>query len=180
MRQLKRPKLQGLTVDKLRELVETNDKQRYKLSSEPDPLGGEEVLWVRANQGHSVEVTESFERPALTLPGRRPRAHVGHRPGRSAYSHPRHLQALLARHRSVTQTCTFSDPAATEGLRSMKRSHIHCTTGMLGAEGVKSGAPSASQIAPADCAGMRASCDLFIHIDVAAAMAGASSPVVRY
>jgi len=62
----------------------------------------------------------------------------------------------------------------------MKRSHIHCATGMLGAEGVKSGARSAPQIAPTDCAGMRASCDLFIHIDVAAAMAGASSPVVRY
>ena len=104
MAQLKRPKLQGLTVDKLRELVETNDKQRYKLSSEPDPLGGAEVLWVRANQGHSVEVIESFERPALTLPGRGPRAHARHRPGGAADSHSRDVQALLASHRSVTQT----------------------------------------------------------------------------
>lgn len=40
----------------------------------------------------------------------------------------------------------------------MNRHHIHCASGLYGQEGVISG--------------MRATCDLFIEIDVAKAMAG--------
>lgn len=42
----------------LKRLVEDNDKKRYALADEPDPETGEPVLWIRANQGHSVEVED--------------------------------------------------------------------------------------------------------------------------
>jgi len=48
--------------------------------------------------------------------------------------------------------------AGKEGLKVMNRHHIHCASGLYGQEGVISG--------------MRATCDLFIEIDVAKAMAG--------
>lgn len=43
-------KYKGATVDQIRDLVKNNDKQRYALREE------DEVLWIRANQGHSLPV----------------------------------------------------------------------------------------------------------------------------
>ena len=65
--QLKRPKLKGVDVDTLRRIVAENNKQRYALSEEPaatsagleaadGPTGT--VLWIRANQGHSLAVDD--------------------------------------------------------------------------------------------------------------------------
>jgi RNA:NAD 2'-phosphotransferase (TPT1/KptA family) len=52
---LKRPKLRNLDVPTLERLVRDNEKQRFKLISEPDGEGKPE-LWIRANQGHSLVV----------------------------------------------------------------------------------------------------------------------------
>lgn len=35
-----------------------NAKQRFALREETDPSSGESVLWIRANQGHSVTVED--------------------------------------------------------------------------------------------------------------------------
>lgn len=39
-------------------MVAENAKQRFALKEEPDPSSGEPVLWIRANQGHSVAVED--------------------------------------------------------------------------------------------------------------------------
>lgn len=58
--QLARPKLanQALTVSSLLAIVKSNDKQRFHLLEEEDPNTGRTILWIRANQGHSVDVGE--------------------------------------------------------------------------------------------------------------------------
>ncbi|ORY93298.1 phosphotransferase KptA/Tpt1 [Syncephalastrum racemosum] len=47
---LARPKFKGVTFEQIQYVVDTNDKQRYKLLQED----GE--WWIRANQGHSLKV----------------------------------------------------------------------------------------------------------------------------
>ena len=43
----------------LEQLVASNEKQRFKLITEADPAKPEsQVLWIRANQGHSVDVAD--------------------------------------------------------------------------------------------------------------------------
>lgn len=46
------PRFSMYSVDDIRNVVKTNDKQRYALRE--DPITG--VLQIRANQGHTVEV----------------------------------------------------------------------------------------------------------------------------
>lgn len=57
---LKRPKLQKENVDlpTLQRLVAENAKQRFALKDELDPDTGKPVLWIRANQGHSIAVED--------------------------------------------------------------------------------------------------------------------------
>jgi len=52
---LKWPKVAGITVDEVREIVETCPKQRFLLSEEPSGL------FIRANQGHTLEVEVEME-----------------------------------------------------------------------------------------------------------------------
>lgn len=47
---LAHPKYKGYTLEQIEHVVDNNDKKRYTLNEE----GG--VLWIRANQGHSVAV----------------------------------------------------------------------------------------------------------------------------
>lgn len=58
--QLKRPKLKEVDLETLKKLVENNDKKRYALAEEPNPDDpeGPMILWIRANQGHSLEVED--------------------------------------------------------------------------------------------------------------------------
>jgi 2'-phosphotransferase len=56
---LKRPKLKGVDVPTLQRIVAENSKQRYAIREEPNPEEPEEkVLWIRANQGHTLEVQD--------------------------------------------------------------------------------------------------------------------------
>lgn len=48
--------MRELDLAALQEIVKNDSKSRYGLLSEADPTSGKEVLWIRANQGHSLEV----------------------------------------------------------------------------------------------------------------------------
>lgn len=49
-------------METLHRIVKDNAKQRFTIRGEPTGKDGEEELWIRANQGHSVVVrwTRSF------------------------------------------------------------------------------------------------------------------------
>jgi RNA:NAD 2'-phosphotransferase (TPT1/KptA family) len=40
----------------LERIVAKDNKKRYTLLNEPETLGAENMWWIRANQGHSIEV----------------------------------------------------------------------------------------------------------------------------
>lgn len=56
---LKRPKVKGLDLDGLQAIVRDNAKQRFALKEELDGQG-KAVLWIKANQGHSVAVSAAL------------------------------------------------------------------------------------------------------------------------
>lgn len=157
--QLKRPKLKGVDIDTLKRLVAENAKQRYALTEEPDPSDPEKhILWIRANQGHSLAV-EDLEMHRIESPDECPIV----------------VHGTFKRFWPIIQK---------EGLKVMNRHHIHCAAGLYGQEGVTSGELRALQTEDgAKCrfdvrSGMRASCDVFIYIDIQKAMAGESQPTV--
>lgn len=53
---MKRPKLKGCDMATLERIVRDNAKQRFSIRTEPTGDGGADELWIRANQGHSVNV----------------------------------------------------------------------------------------------------------------------------
>lgn len=54
---MSRPKLKSLDMATLERIVTDNVKQRFTMRKEPTGAGGEEELWIRANQGHSLVVS---------------------------------------------------------------------------------------------------------------------------
>lgn len=54
---MSRPKLKSCDLATLERIVKDNAKQRFTMRNEPTGAGGEEESWIRANQGHSVEVS---------------------------------------------------------------------------------------------------------------------------
>ncbi|GAA5945773.1 hypothetical protein JCM1841_001719 [Sporobolomyces salmonicolor] len=110
---LKRPKLKGCDMDTLDRIVRDNAKQRFTMRGEPTGEGGQEELWIRANQGHSVKVE------ALEL-----------KPVEKAEDVPLMVHGTYYRLWPVIEK---------EGLRVMSRNHIHCAIGLHGEDGVKSG-----------------------------------------
>jgi len=48
-----------VTVEKIREIVDTNDKKRYELKAQKGP-DGKEVLYIRATQGHTIKVNSDY------------------------------------------------------------------------------------------------------------------------
>ncbi|BGP15935.1 hypothetical protein JCM10213_003634 [Rhodosporidiobolus nylandii] len=110
---MKRPKLKGCDMETLERIVRDNAKQRFSLRPEPTGASGEEELWIRANQGHSIKVE------ALEL-----------KPVEKAEDVPVMVHGTYFR----------SWPAIEkEGLKVMTRNHIHCAVGLAGEEGVTSG-----------------------------------------
>lgn len=111
--QLARPKLKGVDVPTVERLVAADAKQRYTLrleSLEAAPEGAPpSELWIRANQGHSLQVdklelvpiTSLEDAPAIVVHG----------------TFKRHWASIER-----------------EGLRRMTRTHIHCATGLPSAE----------------------------------------------
>ena len=48
-----------LKVDKIMEIVDTNDKKRFEVKQDIDPDGDAKVYWIRAAQGHTMEEVET-------------------------------------------------------------------------------------------------------------------------
>jgi 2'-phosphotransferase len=141
----KHPKLKGWSLEDIQAVVETSDKQRFKLQDRPaadyntkslltaeaacDPQEAT-VLCIRANQGHTVAAVDPEK--LLTR-----------------------LEAAELETLPVIVHGTYTDPwtqhIRQEGLKRMKRHHIHCAVGLPTDEGVISG--------------LRKTCDVYIYID---------------
>ena len=124
------PRLQGLNLPQIEKVVQTNDKQRFKLEekSVADFEGKvqleEPFLCIRANQGHSIP---GIDAAAL-------------------------LQLLTTDELAAIPTIvhgTYEDAwnvIQKKGLSKMGRTHIHCAAGLPGEDGVISGMRKSSQI----------------------------------
>ena len=55
--EMKRPKLKHCDLETLGRIVRDNAKQRFTMRGEMTGVNGEEEMWIRANQGHSVAVS---------------------------------------------------------------------------------------------------------------------------
>lgn len=149
---LQNPKLktQGLDLDKIRDIVGKDSKQRYDLMCEPDtttttnvaaasnagastgPPADPNVWWIRARQGHSLKTVELDLKPILSTAD---------------------ISTGVAVHGT---TLAAWESISKQGLSKMKRNHIHLAQGLPGHNGVISGMRSSSQI--------------FIYINIQAAL----------
>lgn len=110
---LQRPKLKGFTREDIYRVVAENEKQRFALVEEKE-ADGTPVVFIRANQGHTLK---QVEQPDLT-------------PVESASELP------IAVHGTYQK---FWESIALGGLKPMQRRHIHLAKGLIGEEGVVSG-----------------------------------------
>lgn len=110
---LSHPKFRQYTLDEIRHVVDTNDKQRFNITSLETPDGLKE--FIRANQGHSIKAIK-VEMEPITSPTDCPTVIHGTNP---------QAWALIAK-----------DP---KGLKRMGRNHIHFASGLIGEDGVISG-----------------------------------------
>lgn len=145
----KHPKLKGWSLEDIQTVVETSDKQRFKLEERPaaeykmkTPAAAEVasgpqnrndmVMCIRANQGHTVKNVDPEK--LLTR-----------------------LEAAELETLSVVVHGTYTDPwtqhIRQEGLKRMNRQHVHCATGLPTNDGVISG--------------LRKSCNVYVFIDAA-------------
>lgn len=122
---LRKPNFKKFTIDQVKELVDNCPKQRFALKEE------EGVLYIRATQGHSIEVDDS-DLEEITFESQFPVVVHG--------TYYRHW-----------------DQIKQQGLSRMHRRHIHFSPGLPGDDGVISG--------------MRSSCQIYIYIDLAKALA---------
>ena len=134
----KHPRLKGITLEAIEEVVATSDKQRFAISYRPssDFLGktssAEAVLCIRANQGHSIKTLD----PNLLL-------------RRLCPQELRNLSCVV-HGTSVDAWISIEQ----EGLKTMNRTHIHFATGL----------PDNEQV----ISGMRRTATVYIYIDVEA------------
>ncbi|CAG8531460.1 12030_t:CDS:2 [Funneliformis mosseae] len=105
------PRFKGRTLDEIQQVVKENDKQRFTLIQQTTE-SGDIVWWIRANQGHSLEVF-------ITL-----------------YFH---LVDICGGIGTRKNNKSFTNPPETQGLSKMNRTHIHFATGKWGDQNVKSG-----------------------------------------
>ncbi|CAE1257683.1 TRPT1 [Acanthosepion pharaonis] len=125
---LKLGRFTGVTANDIKRIVKENDKQRFSLITED----GTQKLKVRANQGHSLKM-ESLDLNLSPIedPDKFPTVLHG-----TYYGHWESIRK--------------------EGLKRMKRVHIHFAPGLPGENCVISG--------------MRSTCDVLIYIDLKKAM----------
>lgn len=98
-------------MDTLERIVRDNAKQRFTMRPEPTGLNGEDELWIRANQGHSVAVSSppgpagfiarSQRLTALSSAGRVARVDTGNQGRGRARNGARHHGCHLAHNRYV-------------------------------------------------------------------------------
>ncbi|XP_067374016.1 tRNA 2'-phosphotransferase 1 [Channa argus] len=108
---LAHPQFQSYSLEDMERIVATNDKQRFKLRSHPE----DGRLQIRANQGHSVQVTDLELKPVL--------AGSPDCPANGVHGSYLHNWSSIQQH----------------GLSRMKRTHIHLASGLPGEDGVVSG-----------------------------------------
>lgn len=131
----KHPRLKGATLQAIEEVVATSDKRRFALAMRPrSDLSGlvgnpsnsksregdedeEQILCIRANQGHSINTID----PVLLL----------------TKLSPEELKKFSCIVHGTTPTAWQS--IAEQGLRKMTRTHIHLATGLPNDDGVISG-----------------------------------------
>jgi 2'-phosphotransferase len=129
------PKLQGVSLEAIERVVQSNDKQRFKLEQRPRHIysggtdDGTTILCIRANQGHSIKTID----PYLLL-------------------------TKLSSDELKALPCivhgTYYEPwklISQQGLKKMNRTHIHFASGMPKDDGVISG--------------MRQSCTVYVFVD---------------
>jgi 2'-phosphotransferase len=100
-------------MSEIRQVVDTNDKQRFTITSLDTPEGPKD--FIRANQGHSIKTIKVEMEPIL-----------------SAAEYPTIIHGTNVK----AWTLISKNP---HGLSRMQRNHIHFATGLLGEEGVISG-----------------------------------------
>jgi 2'-phosphotransferase len=134
---LQHAKFRGYDLDEVRAVVETNDKQRFKLEERPasdyglSPLSEKNavVLCIRANQGHSIPIVDpNFLLEKLSSAELAAMPVIVHGTYKAAWGSIRN-----------------------QGLSRMNRNHIHFATGL----------PTEDKV----ISGMRKSCDIYIYID---------------
>ncbi|KAG8727216.1 hypothetical protein FRC12_022696 [Ceratobasidium sp. 428] len=131
--ELARPKLKELDLPGLFKIVEADQKQRYQLgaqaSSSNEPIvpipktqvpNSTDVLWIRANQGHTLKV-DDLELKPVAAPTEVPCA--VHGTTLEAWQHIR-----------------------SQGLSRMQRNHIHLASGRPGESSVISGMRVSSRV----------------------------------
>ena len=138
-------KLKGVTLQAIQQVVETNDKKRFKLQEKPKkayyPNDDDDVsdsgdntttiLCIRANQGHTIQTID-----------------------------PHLLLRKLAPEELAAIPCivhgTYPEPyqqsIQTQGLKRMKRTHIHLASGLPDDQG-------------GVISGMRKSCQIYIYVN---------------
>ncbi|KAG0148610.1 hypothetical protein CROQUDRAFT_41101 [Cronartium quercuum f. sp. fusiforme G11] len=124
-----RPKLKGVKREDIERIVNENVKQRFAIIREqplPGSSSSEDIIYIRANQGHSIEVPEL---DLVPLP------------------RPEDLPVVV--HGTYEK---FWKTILLEGLRPMRRTHLHFAAGLIDDPGVISG--------------MRASREIDIYLDV--------------
>ncbi|GEM07522.1 DUF1275 domain protein [Rhodotorula toruloides] len=110
---MKRPKLKGCDMATLERIVKDDAKQRFSMRPEPTGENGQDELWIRANQGHSIKV-EDLELKKVE----------------KAEDVPLMVHGTYYRLWPAIEK---------EGLKVMTRNHIHCAVGLAGETGVISG-----------------------------------------
>eukprot|EP00873_Tetraselmis_striata_P007620 jgi/Tetstr1/427884/TSEL_017960.t1 len=115
------PEFRGvLSVEQVREIVAADNKQRFSLLEEG---AGEAALWIRANQGHSLQ---GLDEGALLV----------------RLEREEQMPACV-----VHGTYRAHWPAIREqGLRRMQRTHVHMAKGLPGEGGVLSGVRASSEL----------------------------------
>ncbi|XP_016894922.1 tRNA 2'-phosphotransferase 1 [Cynoglossus semilaevis] len=108
---LAHPQFRSYSLEDIKRVVATNDKQRFKLY--PNPENG--LLQIRANQGHSVLVKNLELKPVL----------IGSPDCPTEAVHGSYLSKWSS--------------IQVQGLSRMKRTHIHLASGLPGEDGVISG-----------------------------------------
>jgi 2'-phosphotransferase len=119
------------------QVVESCKKQRFKLEMRPaanyttgTKTGGSEVLCIRANQGHSIDIVDSY----LLL---------------ERLTSEELIALPMVVHGTFKEA--WDKRIRTQGLKRMKRNHIHFATGLPKDGGVMSG--------------MRQTCEVYVFID---------------
>ncbi|TWW55694.1 tRNA 2'-phosphotransferase 1 [Takifugu flavidus] len=108
---LAHPQFRSYSLEDVERVVNTNDKQRFKLRSHPE----NGCLQVRASQGHSIKVMDLELKPVL--------AGSPDCPAEAVHG------SYLRNWSSIKQ----------QGLSCMNRTHIHLAPGLPGEDGVISG-----------------------------------------